>query len=329
LSRNFVLIGNPIAGGGAIGMIRSAEAMLKNRGFAVETMLTSKRGDAESFARSVAQRPDTVVIAAGGDGTYNEVANGLVKSDTPLAILPLGTTSVLARELGIPLNTEKAVDIIIGGKTETVNMGKIIYGPFVENNKTGDKPHIERHFLLMAGIGIDADAVYGVNAKLKKFSGRAAYILSGLRVLLKYTAKPLEIEATIRDRDDVESGRFRAHPGYVTLDGNRLRTTGYVAIISKSSCYGGNFTIAPDAELKKPFLYAYILHKKEKTEFLRLLAAVMSGRALSHKNISYFRAEEITVNGASRMQIDGDYAGNAPARIEVVKNALKLVVPSE
>jgi len=328
MTGNYILIGNPIAGGGAIRMIRSAEAMLKDRGYNVKVMLTSKRGDAESFARSAANHDDTIVIAAGGDGTYNEVANGLVNSETPLAILPLGTTSVLAREFGIPLNVEKAVDIIDGGKIQTVSLGKMICRPLGRKSSIQDEAQITRYFLLMAGVGIDADAVYGVNARLKKFSGRVAYVLSGLDALFNYRPEELGIEAAIRDRSDIESGKFRAHPGYVILTGDRLKTSGYVAVISKASCYGGNFVITPDADMREPFLYTLILHRKGKTTFIRLMLAIIAGKPLEHSDISYFRTQEIVINGTSRMQIDGDYAGKAPAKIEIAKNALKLVVPS-
>jgi diacylglycerol kinase (ATP) len=325
--RNIILIGNPIAGGGAFRMIRAAEATLKKRGFTVEVMLTSKRGDAESFARIAANRAETLVIAAGGDGTYNEVANGLVYSETPLAILPLGTTSVLARELDIPLKADKALDVALDGRIETVNMGLITYRPVAENTDSDDKPGNKRHFLLMAGIGIDANAVYGVNVRLKKFSGRVAYILSGLKALFNYRPEKLEIDAALQDHDDIRSGNFHVHPDYVTLTENRLKTKGYITIISKASCYGGNFSITPDADLKEPFLYTLTLHKKGKASLIRLFIAIVTGRPLASSDISYFRAKEIIINGSGRMQIDGDYAGRAPVKIEVVKDALKLVVP--
>ena len=102
MSKKIIIIGNPIAGGGARKKILRASSILKASGIDAELKFTARKGDAESFAREASGLADTMVIAAGGDGTYNEVANGLLFSDTPLAILPLGTTSVLARELGIP-----------------------------------------------------------------------------------------------------------------------------------------------------------------------------------------------------------------------------------
>ena len=177
MTKKIVLIGNPVAGGGAYKKICAAEAYMRNRGLEVDVMLTSRRGDAESFAKDAKVLPNTMVLAAGGDGTYNEVANGLLHSETPMAILPLGTTSVLAREIGIPLNTREALEAALTGRAECVSLGRITYQPGSDLEK---KPAVSRHFLLMAGLGYDGDAVYGVNVRLKNLSGQAAYVLSGL-----------------------------------------------------------------------------------------------------------------------------------------------------
>ncbi|MGD0283557.1 MAG: acylglycerol kinase family protein, partial [Dissulfurispiraceae bacterium] len=93
MAERIILIGNPIAGGGAAFKIKKASDSLIKRGYDVKLMFTGRKGDAEDFARSITGRPVRLVIAAGGDGTYNEVANGLVHSGIPMAILPLGTTS--------------------------------------------------------------------------------------------------------------------------------------------------------------------------------------------------------------------------------------------
>jgi diacylglycerol kinase family enzyme len=328
--KKIVLIGNPVAGGGALKKIRSAETTLRSRGFEVDVMLTSRRGDAESFARNAATLSNTIVIAAGGDGTYNEAANGLLHSETPLAILPLGTTSVLARELGIPLNTGKALDVALGGRTEKVSMGRITYQAASGriDNSFEKESAITRHFLLMAGLGYDGDAVYGVNVKLKSLSGQAAYIFSGLGAMINYRPDELVIEAPVKDLDDITGGRFRIHPEHVSLTEGRLRANGFIAIISKAAAYGGNFSITPDADLKSPYLYVFLTHRKRKVDLMRLLWAIISGKSLGLRDISYFRTEDITIKGSCRIQIDGDYAGRAPAKIDVVQDALKLIVPA-
>jgi diacylglycerol kinase family enzyme len=320
MSKNFILIGNPIAGGGALGLIRSAEARLKGLGFKVEVMLTARRGDAEAFARSVSNRPGTTVIAAGGDGTYNEVANGLVGSAAPMAILPVGTTSVLARELRIPFDLDKALDVVVDGRAETVSVGKLTCRP--SHGAAGSS--FERYFLLMAGVGIDADAVYGVNVRLKKFSGRVAYVLSGLRALLNYNPEELVIETGMESPTDI----FRGGNGAAGNTENLRRITGYVAVVSKASSYGGDFKITPDADLKEPFLYVLVLRRKGKAAFVRLMTAILLGRAPADRDIVYFRTGRIDIGGSARIQLDGDYSGRTPATIEVVRNSLILITPN-
>ncbi|MDI6745190.1 MAG: acylglycerol kinase family protein, partial [Thermodesulfovibrionales bacterium] len=147
--RTIFLIGNPAAGRNALRKINEAAAIIKNKGHNVEMLLTGKRGDAESFAWQISSefgvksselRNDKnlelithdsklLIIAAGGDGTYNEVINGIACTNIPMAILPLGTTNVLAKELNIPEDVEKAADIALNGKIHTICLGKITINP--------------------------------------------------------------------------------------------------------------------------------------------------------------------------------------------------------
>ena len=327
--RKIILIGNPVAGGGATGNIQKAAAMMRSARHEVELRLTSAKGDAEFFAREASVSPDTLVIAAGGDGTYNEAANGLVHSDTPLAILPLGTTSVLARELGIPLNIEGALDVALNGCIATVHLGKISFGGVSQETPLNEKDYLKtsRHFLLMAGIGYDGDAVYGVNETVKKHSGKLAYITSGLRAIMNYNPEQLGVYAPVGGPEDFANGNFRLHNRYGLLSGNRLHSTGYTIVVSKAACYGGELKITPDAELSSPYLYVFIGHKPGRLDLIRYLSAIIRGKTLSLKEISYFRTDKITIEGSSRIQLDGDYAGKAPAEITIERNALKIVVP--
>ena len=329
MSKKIIIIGNPIAGGGARKKILRASSILKASGIDAELKFTARKGDAESFARESARLSDTMVIAAGGDGTYNEVANGLLFSNTPLAILPLGTTSVLARELGIPRDAEKALDVALNGRVEQVHMGRTACR--FENSIDSAQPHrappvSARHFLLMTGIGYDGDSVYGVNERVKKYSGKTAYIISGISSIINYRPGRLEIRASMLDRQDVEGDRFRVHPRYCTISGNSLEATGYTIIVSKAACYGGDMKITPDANLTSPYLYVFLSHNNGRLDLVRYLAAIISGKVMDLKDISYFRTDSIEIEGDSHIQIDGDYAGKTPAKIDVVKNALKLIV---
>ena len=310
MKQTIFLIGNPAAGRNALRKINEAAAIIKNRGHDVQVLLTKKRGDAESFARQISSEAGVqrlefknnsslgtchsslLVIAAGGDGTYNEVINGIACTNIPMAILPLGTTNVLAKELNIPEDVEKAVDIALNGKIHTICLGKITSNP---------PSLLTRHFLLMAGIGYDGETVYGIKKGLKRYSGKGAYILSGLKTLMRWAPDKLTF----------------------TMDGKSCE--GYSAIICKTSKYAGNFRIAPDADINKNNLYAFIMHSRNRLDILRYISGILTKKHLKFKDITYQQAENIEVKGNAHIQIDGDYFGMTPARIEIVPDALRLV----
>lgn len=301
MAGNIILIGNPVAGGGAAFKIRKASDLLIRRGYDVRLMLTGRKGDGETFARDLSGQPVRMVLAAGGDGTYNEIANGLVHSRIPMAILPLGTTSVLARELDIPLAVKGAIDIALNGDIRTVHLGRIT---FPESN-------IKRYFLLMAGIGFDAEATMRVDETLKKFTGKGAYLLSGLKTLLHYNPGGIALSLGSEETDAARLPAISAH----------------CAIIGKASRYGGSFKATPDARLTEPCFYVFITHGRTRRALLRYIAGIVTGRHLGFPDISYLKADRITVEGKAHVQIDGDYAGTTPARIEIERDALRLVVP--
>lgn len=309
MAEKIILIGNPIAGGGAALKIKKASDFLINKGYDVKMMFTGRKGDAEAFAEGAASQPVRLVIAAGGDGTYNEVANGLVRSSIPMAILPLGTTSVLARELHIPLALKKALTIAITGTIQTVHLGKITFSR--DDTLSHQKSLVTRYFLLMAGIGFDAEATLGVNERIKKFTGKGAYFLSGTNVLLHYSPEPVTLSVRQGFADPAPAGKLN----------------GYSVIIGKASSYGGTFKATPDARLTDPYFYVFVTHKKNRISLFRYIIGVITGKNITFRDISYLKAVEIVVDGKSPVQIDGDYEGTTPAKVEIERDALRLVTP--
>jgi diacylglycerol kinase family enzyme len=326
MSRRVLLIGNPVAGGGALSKIREAAALIREHGYATELQFTSRRGDAEAFAREVRGREDLLVIAAGGDGTYNEVANGLVHSAVPMAILPLGTTSVLAEELEIPHTLKGAVSVALRGEAQMIHLGKITCNPPAprDDARHSARPTpLTRHFLLMAGIGYDGETVSRVNGEMKRYAGKSAYVLSGIRTLLCHRPLPLSFSISA-PFTIVKQPRVAATAREDTA--SDLKLSGYSAIIAKASCYGGKFRVAPDARLTDPFLYLFVTHGRRKVDLLRYVVGILLRRHLSLGDISYVKSGKVSVEGTAHVQIDGDYAGTTPARIEVVPDALRLVM---
>jgi YegS/Rv2252/BmrU family lipid kinase len=292
MKSSIVLISNPVATRASERKIATASYYLQSKGFGVEIFFTEKRGDAESLARQALVNPPSLIIAAGGDGTFNEVINGIAGSDLPMAILPLGTTNVLAKEIGIPEHVKGALEIALRKKPQRISLGRIT---FLHD------PKKSRYFCLMAGIGFDGEAVFRINERIKKIHGKGAYILSGLQTLVNIHPEELTF----------------------TIDGKPY--SGYSAIIGNAAKYGGNFKITPDAQLSEPFLHACIFKGKTKLDIIKYVLGIITGKHLRFKDIVYVQGKTIEVNGTAHIQIDGDYLGVSPVGIDILPNALNLI----
>ncbi len=230
------------------------------------------------------------IIACGGDGTFNEVANGITGTGVPMALFPMGTTNVLAKELGIPEDL-RALRLLIDGDILETYPGRI---------RTGDT---ERYFLLMAGLGFDAEAVLRVNRELKRLSGKFAYIMSGLRLFIVYS--PQEIN--------------------ISIDGEEMVCSNL--IIARAGCYGGRFKIAPDADLRKPFLYSVIFTGRGRMDLLRYVTGVLMQRHIHYRDVIYREAKRVFIKTPVHIQIDGDYLMIDSAEISISERPLRIFIP--
>ena len=293
MKSSIFLINNPEAKKSSERKIMLASRFLELRGYKVEVFFTTHRGHAENIARKALDKSPSLIIAAGGDGTFNEVINGIAGSEAPMAILPLGTTNVLAKELGIPENVEGAMEIAVGRTPKPVSLGKIVI--------TRHSSLVTRHFCLMAGIGFDGEAVFGINEAFKKFSGKGAYIYNGIKTLCRFD------------------------PGELTFDVDGKSYSGFSAIVGKASRYGGNFRVTPDARLTDPALYICIFKGKKRLDIFRYVVGVATGSHLGFKDVEYLKAEKIQIDGKAHIQLDGDYFGKTPAKIEVAPDLVRLI----
>jgi diacylglycerol kinase (ATP) len=307
MKSSIFLINNPKAKRSSEGKIMLASRFLKSRGYKVEVFSTTHRGHAESIAREARDKAVSLIVAAGGDGTFNEVINGIAGSEVPMAILPLGTTNVLAKELGIPENVEGAMEIAVGNTPKTVSLGKIVRSSEDNGNNLPSPPFRKggmggfRYFVLMAGIGFDGETVFGISETIKKFSGKGAYIYNGIKTLYKF--------------DPVE----------LTFDVDEKSYSGFSAIVGKAAKYGGNFRVTPDARLIDPAFYICIFKGKKRLDIFRYVVGIVTGSHLGFKDVEYLKAEKIQIDGNAHIQIDGDYFGKTPAKIEIVPGIVRLV----
>jgi YegS/Rv2252/BmrU family lipid kinase len=282
-----VIIVNPASGGFSEKRLRSTIEIIKGEFGRATLHYTSRRGDAELLAKDAARGNPDIIFAVGGDGTFNEVANGLAFTGIPVAFLPSGVTNVLARELSIPDNLPDAAVSILKGNPEYISLGSID----------------GRYFVLMAGIGFDGEAVHNVDQNLKRLSGKGAYILSGLVGLMNYNPGKLEI----------------------IVDGSRFE--GYGAIVCNARFYGGGFTICPDASLKSPDLSVFVMKRSERLALLRYITMIIIKRHLKSSDVICLKGRQISIKGHAHIQTDGDYFSRTPVEIGIKERALRIVVP--
>jgi YegS/Rv2252/BmrU family lipid kinase len=185
--RKATLISNPKTGRYAsrrLPPIQELASQLESLGVTVDLRFTAAPGDATEIAARAARNGSSDVIVAGGDGTINEAIQGLAGTKARLGIIPRGTANVLARELGLPLDDAQAVAVAGKGKSRKIYLGLAI----------DETTNATRHFVLMAGIGLDASVVRRVQPSLKKRIGQGAFWISGLSHLATWNPRPFTLE---------------------------------------------------------------------------------------------------------------------------------------
>ena len=287
--RRVLVIVNPAAGRWRLERLRAVLGRLGELACASEIRTTTGRGDAERFARQALGEGFDVVVAAGGDGTVNEVINGLAGSDQPLALLPLGTVNVLAAEIGLPNNPRAIAEVIAGGRPAPIYLGRA--GP--------------RHFVLMAGVGLDAHVVAGVSLRLKRLLGQKAYYASFFNQLL--------IQRKLQYR--------------VTIDGAVHQAAS--VIVANSRFYGGRFVCAPQADLTAPLLQVCLFERPGRWNALRYVLALYRGRVARLNDCRIIPATALTIEGPTGdpAQMDGDIDARLPLTIRVAERPLRLIRP--
>lgn len=268
---------------------------MKSLGLDVELKLTTRPHEAtEIAARAARNGSSDVVIAAGGDGTINEVIQGLAGTKARLAIIPRGTANVLARELGLPLDDEQAALVAARGKSRRIHLGLAI------DETTG----VSRYFALMAGIGLDASIVRRVQPSLKKRIGKGAFWVSGLSHLATWNPHPFTLE----------------------IEGREYTAT--FAAIGKGSRYGGDLAITPGARLDQPEFEVCIIDTASRFRYLRLLSyAMREGMPRDNPSVRFVKTTRVVARGNAQAQIDGELIGELPMRFEIAPESIDVIVP--
>lgn len=285
---------------------------LREQRWAVAIRETKGPADVTRYAdQAVAQAVD-VVLVVGGDGTVNGVANSLAGSDVALGVLPMGTGNVLAAELGlVPVPTPlhrpdplAAARVLSQGQQRWIDLGRIIVT--AEDGST-----LTRYFVLWAGIGFDAAVTRLVETELrwgKRRFGALSYVWAGINTALRHPGT----QATIRFNDQVIEDQ-------VILVG-----------VSNAQLYAGAVRLAAKARLDDGWLDAYIFEGRGLLAMLRHLVSILIRRPQRDPSVETFDIRRMSVEADDPLpvHIDGEPIGTTPISLEVVPQALKLLVPS-
>jgi len=288
LSRPCYLIVNPTSGSFTTQRLELVLSSLKRDALAPELMLTGSADDAPRFAREIcAASAAPLVLVGGGDGTLNGVLNGLQPGAATLGVLPFGTSNVLARELKIA-SLEDALARVSRADCRPISVGELECG--------GET----RRFLLMAGVGLDGAVVRGVRLAEKRRIGKGAYLLSALR------------EAAGWDR------------GILRVTGAGRSVTCHSVIVCNAAKYGGNFVLAPEADLFAPGFQVLCI-EGGRAAYLKLALKLGLGRSVLGRSVTCFAASEVEVAGNKPVQLDGDYFGEAPLILRSLPEFVRLI----
>ncbi|HYM12959.1 MAG TPA: diacylglycerol kinase family protein [Bryobacterales bacterium] len=296
--RRAVLIYNPAAGRGRArreSAIDAAMGVLAKEVEAIDRRATSGPGSATELAREASRSGADLVLVCGGDGTIHEAANGLAHTATPLGVLPAGTGNVLALEAGLPRDPVEAAALLPRLEARRIGLGRIC--------RTGLEP---RWFLLLAGAGLDAQIIYSLNPGLKGRLGVLAYWLTGMAQIGRRLE---EFEVTIGEQ----------------------RETCTFALATHCRTYGGNLRVARRAHLLNDELEVVLFRGRSGLRYLPYLAGVLSGRLDRLPGVTFSNARRLEMRAAEtavvRLEADGEYIGRLPATIEIVPEALTILLP--
>jgi diacylglycerol kinase (ATP) len=276
-------------------LLQRTISLLERHGIQAGLVSTTGPGSATLQTQREIEDGCDLIIAAGGDGTINEVANGMLYSHVPLAILPGGTANVLARETRLPTNLARAADELTALRPVRIAVGSIRLGNAAP-----------RVFLCMAGAGLDAEIVYHLNLDLKAAFGKLAYYVGGFSRAF-YSLNEFD----------------------VIVDGHRHQAS--FALISRVRNYGGDLEIARGASLLRNEFEVVLFRGKQCLKYVPYLVGVAIGQAHRLRGCTILRGLSISCSSPDGKQIfaqvDGELAGKLPMTVEIVPDAITLLVP--
>lgn len=266
---------------------------LEQAGYEASCHATTGAGDATVAAQTAAKRRFDLVIAAGGDGTINEVVNGLAgyARRPKLGIIPMGTTNDFAKAIGVAKDIKKACDVLSKGHSIPIDIGKVN----------------DQYFIYIAGGGKLTEISYEVPSKMKTMIGQLAYYLKGIEKLPSIRPTKVKIE----------------------YDGKLFEDEIMLFFVANTNSVAGFERLAPEASLSDGMFDLLILKKANLAEFIRLTRLALKGEHVNEDKILYTKASHIKVDTEEKMQLnlDGEFGGLMPATFDNLRHHLELIVP--
>jgi diacylglycerol kinase (ATP) len=298
------LIVNPVAANGAVGRNwKRVCDFLQAEGARFDAILTEEPGHATRLARQALDDGYRNIVAVGGDGTVNEVLNGLVEEGTvdpevTLGIIPCGTGADFSRTVDIPRDYAGACRHLLCRESRPIDLGRITC--LCEGRE------VERYFINVAGLGFDGETAELANRSPKVLGGTITYLACLFTSLVTYRNKNVEL----------------------SFDGQHLRGRLNSVIVCNGRYLGGGMFVAPGASLDDGIFDVVILGNLNKLEFVVNVPRVYKGTHLTHPKVSLFHAKEVHVEAQERMflQAEGEVIGEAPATFQIIPRALKVLV---
>lgn len=289
-----LLIFNPAAGARRRRRFERVAGALAEAGVRFTVADTEAAGDAERLAREAVASGTRIVVAAGGDGTIAEVANGIAGTGAALGVIPTGTANVFAHELGLPFAPGPIAAALHGACTRAILPG---LARFADGR--------QRLFIQMLGVGFDAAVVAALDTGLKRRIGKGAYVVETLRQLARWPFPRLRLE----------------------LDGRAEEAAQVIA--TKGRFYGGRFLLAPGAAPDQPGLVACLFAQGGPASAVLAGLALPLGLVPRLPGFSARRVERLAVLGPAGLpvQADGDLAGHAPVSITAAAVPIPVIVP--
>lgn len=268
--------------------------LLLDDGYIIAKYMTKKKDDAMRETIKTCKEDWDIIIACGGDGTVNEVAKGIAKSERkiPVAILSTGTVNDFANYMNIPNNINDFFEMIKRGKIVDIDIGKLR----------------DDYFVNVAAGGILTNVGYQVQPEAKAILGRMAYYFEGLIELVREGLAPINVK--------FESEEYNSQEKILLF------------LISNSSSIGGFKRLAPDADVLDGLLDVLIIKNSDVPELANIFFNVLRGGHINHPNVIYFKTRDIKISSDKEisLDIDGEYGGKLPANFQVCSKAMKIFI---